>query len=75
MVNLDKKGYFQLYFTEDQHAAMKARKIRKNIYLPDVDEKGSSRALYAFPAMDLSLDKDEAGVIRIAKPRPKKKGK
>ncbi|MFP6898067.1 MAG: hypothetical protein VCA38_15800 [Roseibacillus sp.] len=73
MVNLDKKGYFQLYFTPDQYAAMKARKIRKNIYLPDLDEKGSSRALYAFPAMDLSLEKEKAGVIRIAKPRPNKK--
>lgn len=75
MVKPDKNGYFQLYFTADQYAATKARKIRKNISIPDFDEKGISREMYAFPAMDLSLDKEKAGVIRIARPGPKKKEK
>lgn len=39
-------------------AEMKGRKVRKNVYVPSFKEKGRSTALHAFPAMNLSLEKE-----------------
>ena len=72
-ITLDEEGYFRVFFTPEQFENVKAKRIRKNIYIPDSERKGRSTALYAFPAMKLSLDKEEAGEIRIARPRAKNK--
>jgi len=74
-ITLDEEGYFRVFFTSEQFENLKAKRIRKNIYIPDFERKGRSTARYAFPAMKLSLDKEEAGEIRIARPRPKNKNK
>ena len=72
-VNPDKEGYFKVFFTAEQFAEMNARKVRKNVYIPSFERKGSSTAIYAYPATDLSQEKEKAGELRIAKPMPKKK--
>jgi hypothetical protein len=72
-ITVDGEGYFRVFFTPEQFKELKARRVEKNIYLPDFASKGSSTALYAFPAAKLSLDKAAAGEVRIASPRAKKK--
>jgi hypothetical protein len=72
-ITLDKEGYFRVFFTPEQFEEVKAQPIRRNIYIPDPETKGRGTALYAFPAAKLSLDKAEAGEVRIARPRPKNK--
>lgn len=71
-VDLDPEGYFRLYFTPAQFGAAKAKKVRKNVYIPSFDEKGRSSARYAFPPSDLSQEKEKAGELRIARPGPEK---
>lgn len=58
----------------EQFENVKAKRNRKNIYIPDFEAEGRSTARYAFPAMKLSLDKEQAGQIKIAKPRLKNGG-
>jgi hypothetical protein len=72
---LDEEGYFKVYFTPEQFEKMKARKVDRNIYVPSFEEKSRSTALHAYPAQDLSLEKEKAGELRIARPGPKKKEK
>jgi hypothetical protein len=72
---LDEAGYFKVYFTPEQFEEVKARKARKNVYVPSFEKKGNSTGLHAYPAHDLSLDKEKAGELRIPKPGPKKKEK
>ncbi len=59
----------------DMLAEMKARKVDRNIYVPSFGKKGRSSALHAYPVQDLSLEKEKAGELRIARPGPKKKEK
>ena len=73
-VTIDEEGYFKVFFTPEQFENVKAKHSRKNIYIPDFEAKGRSTARYAFPAMKLSLDKEQAGQIKIAKPRLKNEG-
>ena len=72
-VKVDTEGYFKVFFTPGQFEDLKAMKVRKNIYIPDFERRGTSTARFAFPAMELSTDKKKAGEMRIAKPAPKKK--
>jgi hypothetical protein len=74
-ITIDEEGYFQVFFTLEQFVSVKARPIRKNIYIPDPEAKGRSTARYAFPALKLSLEKEQAGEIRIERPRPKNEGR
>ncbi|KKK61968.1 hypothetical protein LCGC14_3009050, partial [marine sediment metagenome] len=69
---IDSKGYFKVYFTKEQYQALKAKKVRKNIYIPSYEKKGRSTARFAFPVSKLSQEKETAGVVRIPKPKPKK---
>ena len=73
-ITIDKEGYFKVFFTPNQFEAVKAQRNRKNIYIPDFERKGRSTARFGFPAEKLSLDKAEAGELRIAKPGPKDQG-
>jgi hypothetical protein len=74
IVTLDAEGFFRVFFTPKQFEDLKAKRIRKNIHIPDFERKGCSTARHAFPATKLSLDKEEAGEFRIARPRPNSKG-
>ena len=69
-ITLDEEGYFRVFFTREQFKDVTAQPVRNNIYIPDPETQGQSTARYAFPAMKLSLNKDRAGEMRIAKPRP-----
>ncbi len=66
----DSDGYFQVCFTGDQYEKAKAGKERRNIYIPDEDDRNKGTALFVFPVSRLSQDKAKAGVVRI--PRPAK---
>ncbi len=66
---INSQGYFKVFFTKEQYEKAKAQKVRKNIYIPNYNEKGSSTARFAFPVALLSQDKTNAGVVKI--PRPK----
>jgi hypothetical protein len=70
-ITIDAQGYFRVFFTPEQFEAVKEQRSRKNIYIPDFDTTGRSTARFAFPAAKLSLDKAEAGEMRIARPRRK----
>ncbi len=67
----DPAGYFKVYFTDEQFEKLKDEKTRRNIYIPSYERRGSSRALFAFPAAKLSKSKQDAGVVKIPKPAPK----
>ena len=67
--NPDSQGYFKLSFTPEQFEQLLKRKDEKNIYIPDLIERGRSRAEFTFPANLLSTGKTTAGVVKI--PRPK----
>jgi hypothetical protein len=69
---IDAEGYFRAYFTEEQYEKVKAKKDRKNIYIPSYEERGSSTARFIFPVSKLSQEKEDAGVVRIPRPGPKK---
>lgn len=69
----DAEGYFRLNFTPEQFEEAKSQKVRKNVYIPSFDKKGRSTARYAYSVAELSLDKDQAGVLRIPIPVPKAK--
>ena len=70
-VTPDEEGYFRLNFTPEQFEELKAKKVRRNVYVPLFEQKGRSRALHAYSAADLSLEKGKAGVLRIPFPAPK----
>jgi hypothetical protein len=74
MPQIDAEGYFKVYFTKEQYEKVKADKVRKNIYIPSYESKGSSTARYAFPASKLSRDKGQAGVVKIPFPGSQKVG-
>lgn len=67
--SFDSEGYFKVYFTSDQYEEAKARKARRNIYIPDHKERGHASALWVFPVSLLSQDKAKAGVVKIPKPQ------
>ena len=71
-VNPDAEGYFAVHLTDEQLEKSKAMKSRKNIYIPDPLESGSSTAKYEFPAALLTSDKANAGVVKISKPEAQK---
>lgn len=64
----DSDGGFKVSLTKEQFEKLKARKEQKNIYIPSYKERGSSRALYTFPASLLSQDVAKAGVVKIPRP-------
>ena len=72
MVTPDAEGYFKVFFTNEQFEQVKAKKVRRNIYVPRFEHEGRSTALHAFPGSKLSQNKDAAGVVKI--PRPTAKG-
>jgi hypothetical protein len=74
MPQIDSEGYFQVYFTKEQYEKVKADKARKNIYIPNYEQKGSSTARFEFPAARLSRGKGQAGVVKIPFPGPQKEG-
>ena len=64
----DEDGYFKVTFTPEQLEALKKRKVRPNVYIPDLEKPNQSRALYVFPVEILSPDKESAGELRIDHP-------
>ena len=68
---LDPDGYFKVYFTKDQYESVLAKKDGKNIYVPSYEKKGRSSARFVFPVAKLSTNKQQAGVVKIARPVPK----
>jgi hypothetical protein len=71
-VKPDSQGYFKVYFTKEQYDKAKAKKSRKNIYIPNPSERGSATARVAYPVSLLSRDKAKAGEVRIPRPQTKK---
>ena len=67
--DLESEGYFKMAITAEQFEQLLKRKDRRNIYIPNLIEKGRSRAEFTFPANLLSPDRATAGVVKI--PRPK----
>jgi len=67
--DFDSQGYFKVSLTKEQYEKLIARKVRSNIYIPDLVERGRSSAKFAYPPNLLSQDKAKAGVVKI--PRPK----
>jgi len=67
--DFDSQGYFKISLTKEQYEELIARKVRSNIYIPDLVERGRATAKFAYPPNLLSQDKAKAGVIKI--PRPK----
>jgi len=67
--DIDSQGYFKVSLTKEQYEKLIARKVRSNIYIPDLVERGRSSAKFAYPPNLLSQDKAKAGEVRI--PRPK----
>jgi hypothetical protein len=67
-ITIDQEGYFRVFFTPDQFERLKQREARKNVYIPNFERRGRSTARVVFPASKLSLDKSEAGVVRIPRP-------
>ena len=67
-VRPDEKGNFQITLTEEQFEQLKARRARKNIYVPRYEKKGQSTALHAFPAEKLTTDENKPGVVTIPRP-------
>jgi hypothetical protein len=64
----DEEGYFKVFFTKEQLEQVQADKPRKNVYIPDRLESGRSTARGAYPASLLSLDKAQAGTVKIPRP-------
>lgn len=67
--DLDSQGFFKLTMTPAQYEKLCARKVRRNIYVPDMVKTGQASAKFAFPGNLLCRDKTHAGVVKI--PRPK----
>ena len=65
--NMDHKGYFQVFFTDEQYETLKSKKSRRNIYIPSYTKKNQSSARFIFPVSLLSKDKSSAGVVKIPK--------
>lgn len=66
---LDSDGYFKIYLSREQFEKAKSDKVRKNIFLPNYEVKGSSTARFAYPVSKLSQDKKAAGIVTIPKPQ------
>lgn len=66
--DVDKEGYFKIVFTAEQLKQLKGRKERPNVYIPDVEDPLSRKALYVFPVHKLSAEKEKAGTIKIEAP-------
>lgn len=69
---IDKEGYFKIVFTDEQLKALRERKERPNVYIPDVEDPLSRKALYVFPVHKLSTEKEKAGEIKIEAPGARK---
>lgn len=66
---IDKQGCFKVIFSDEQFEKLKAKKPRKNIYIPKYTEKNTSTAKYIFPVSDLTRDKDNPGIVKILRPQ------
>ncbi len=69
-VELDKQGYFKLYFTDKQYQEVKGKKLQPNIYIPSYTEKNTSTAKQAFPFELLTKDKSKVKAFKIPYPGP-----
>ncbi|MBN1975412.1 MAG: redoxin domain-containing protein [Sedimentisphaerales bacterium] len=69
---IDSEGYFKVYFSKELYEEIKSEKVRKNIYVPDYENKGRSTAIFTYPVSELSMDKSKAGVVTIPRPVPPK---
>lgn len=65
---IDGKGFFKVFFTEEQYKKLMAKRGRRNIYIPSYTRKNNASAKHIFPVSLLSKDKNKAGVIRIPRP-------
>ncbi len=68
---IDTDGYFKVFFTADQFEELKTKKARRNIYVPSYEKRGRSTARFIYPAAKLSVNKDDAFVVKIPNPAPK----
>jgi hypothetical protein len=71
-VFIDSKGYFGAYLTKEQYEQLKRTKAARIICIPKYEDKSSGTAQFTFPVSELSLTKEEAGVVRIPRPGPRK---
>lgn len=70
-ITVDEGGYFKVFMTPEQFESAKAQREEKNIYIPDLQQRGRSTARHFFPVGLLAYDKDQAGEVRIPKPKAK----
>ncbi len=68
--NVDSEGYFKVYFTKEQYEKARTARTGKNVYIPDYGTSGNSTARFEFPVSALSRVKQQAGVMKIPRPRP-----
>jgi hypothetical protein len=71
-VFIDSEGYFGAYLTKEQYEQLKRTKATRNIIIPKYEDKSSGTAQFTFPVSELSLTKEEAGVVIIPRPGPRK---
>jgi hypothetical protein len=65
---IDGKGFFKVFFTEEQYKKVLANKERKNIYIPSYTKKNNSSAKHIFPVSVLTKNKNKPGVVKIPRP-------
>ncbi len=73
MAHIDLEGYFRVLLTTEQFEKLSVDKPRRNVYVPDPQQKGTSRATTVYPANLLSRDRAKAGVVKIPRPDAPKK--
>ena len=65
---IDNKGFFKVFFTDEQYKELMTKKDRRNIYIPSYTKKNNASAKHIFPVSLLSKDKNKPGVIKIPRP-------
>ena len=66
--DVDHEGYFTAYLTREKHTSFYAGKDHMRIYFPSHKNRRHSSVAGIFPVQLLSLNKSEAGVVKISKP-------
>lgn len=69
---IDEKGFFKVFFTDEQYKKVLAKKEGMNIYIPSYIRKNTSTARHAFPISVLTKDKNKPGVVKIPRPSAKR---
>ncbi|MBN2180813.1 MAG: redoxin domain-containing protein [Sedimentisphaerales bacterium] len=67
-VSIDKDGYFEVFFTNEELEKARDGESEMRIYYPSFTEELVSYTLGTFPLELLSKDKKEAGVVKLPKP-------